>query len=461
MLSVAYVATSTGNKNRALWSSSTKRRPLIVCPGPTAIMFSKPWDSALCSARSSALHHDISAIRPHQRLPLQRIRCPARHAARRPPSPWASTRSWTNRSLVLFAHHPSSVSPLPTRVWPPCQSCRSMPTTRHSTSTPLPTTSCTLRLHTLREGLGCAHQRGQVESATAWHRDARRVEGPRRAHPRLKRPTKYLGFPVGPYVTDSDIWTTSPTRWTRSLARWSRRDLSIRGRLTVLKALATSNSGTSPPSPPSPTTSSRQIETQVWRFLVARQTSRPCLPCSLHAPRLHGGLGCTLCHIHDPGSAMVWLRRLLDESDGKWKDLVHDELRESAPALARGLGLRILWSSPTPAMLRDLKSPFWSSVIKTAHQLHLKRRSRSDVFEVLRQGIVRNPFLRNPRDESVLDDNPLRALAKRGISTIGHLLRQGLRRRLLYHSPLHVNSASHSISLQSYHVCHSSNIGST
>ena len=303
-------------------------------------------------------------------------------------------------------------------------SSRSTRTTRRSTSPVLTTTALPAVSSPLREGLWCSRQLGQVESAPPRHGDSGRVEGcHRRPLMAGTDTTKYLGLQVGPqyglrrldpshHQDGQDARPLEPSRPLHPGTPDGDQDpCDIQA---VVRGSRDAHL--------SPTTA--QIETKVWRFLWkdkrAGPVSRPSVSRHAHtadslrclSPRWSSP--CTWC-----GSSGSSTR-----ADSKWKDLVHDELRESAPALARGLGLRVLWSPPTPCHPAQHPLALLGLVVKSAQQLHLHEAEPTDLFQVLRQGLVRNPCLRSPRDDSLLDDQPVRALAQRGISTVGHLLRR-------------------------------------
>jgi len=229
--------------------------------------------------------------------------------------------------------------------------------------------------------------------------------------------TTYLGFTVGPTASDSDIWDTVISKLDKTLARWRRRDLSLLGRLTVIKTLATSKLWYIAALTPIPPTKLQALEKQVWAYLwrdrprglVRREVAL--------SPRHHGGLGALSIPAMVQALQMQWLKRLCDPSDALWKDIVLDRLREASPHL----GLRIVFATSTRQQLRNLGDPLWTSILGTAQLLRIREQPPQTTHDVLRQHLLRNRLIMDPQGRP-LSDSAHGRLITLGIHTVRDLI---------------------------------------
>ena len=235
--------------------------------------------------------------------------------------------------------------------------------------------------------------------------------------------TKYLGVPIGPKSSDRAIWESCRTKLERVLGLWRHRDLSLLGRVTVLRSLATSQLWYLASVCSLPPDVETQLTASIWSFLwrgkqrglVNRNT---CL-----LPRSHGGLN--MIHLPSMVQALQLslLRRLLDPSDGKWKHFINNGLRENTFSKAWSLGLRTLYCSVKFAATQasTVFPTFWRGVLASAQQLQLREAAPATWEEVLQQHLYYNDLIKS--DGHPLGDRAFLKLAtEQRISTVRDLL---------------------------------------
>ena len=229
--------------------------------------------------------------------------------------------------------------------------------------------------------------------------------------------TKYLGFSVGPDVNDRDLWIECAAKLTSTLAQWSRRNLSIAGRITVIRVLATSKLWYLASIVEPPKDILRQLDLSVRRFLWKGKKAGPIRRSLCLAPRSAGGLGMLDIDSCIGGLQFSWLQRLLDHGDGKWKDLALEELRSAPQSAKWALGTRLLLSEVNKI---ELPSP-WSRVFRVAKLLHLHESAPSTFEQVLRQHLFVNSCVVNDNGD-FLHTKAMRNAAANEISHVRDLL---------------------------------------
>jgi exonuclease III len=229
--------------------------------------------------------------------------------------------------------------------------------------------------------------------------------------------TKYLGFSVGPDVTDRDLWIECAAKMTSTLAQWARRSLSIAGRITVIRVLATSKLWYLASIVGPPRDILRQMDLSVRRFLWKGKKAGPIRRGLCLAPRSAGGIGMLDIDSCIGGLQFSWLQRLLDDGDGKWKDLALEELRSAQQSTKWGLGTRLLVSEVIKV---ELPSP-WSRVFRVAKLLHLHESAPSTFEQVLRQHLFVNSCVVKDNGD-FLRTKAMRNAASNHISHVRNLL---------------------------------------
>jgi exonuclease III len=229
--------------------------------------------------------------------------------------------------------------------------------------------------------------------------------------------TKYLGFSVGPDVTDRDLWLECAAKLTSTLAQWARRNLSIAGRITVIRVLATSKLWYLASILEPPTDVLRQMDLSVRRFLWKGKKAGPIRRRLCLAPRSAGGIAMLDIESCVSGLQFSWLQRLLDNGDGKWKDIALEELRSAPQSTKWALGTRLLLSEVNKV---ELPSP-WSRVFRVAKLLHLHEAAPSTFEQVLRQHLFVNSCVVNDNGD-FLHTGAMRNAASNGISHVRDLL---------------------------------------
>ena len=175
--------------------------------------------------------------------------------------------------------------------------------------------------------------------------------------------TKYLGFLVGPDVVDSTLWQQVVDKTIRTLALWSRRSLSLSGRTTVIRTLATSKLWYVASIVAVDADSVKTLERALFKFLWNGKPAGLVNRAVCYAPITTGGLNVPSVDAMLQALHVSWLKRLLDNTDSYWKDLAYDELRHSPVSLQRQLDLRVIMATLTNHQRRQLSAstPFWSS----------------------------------------------------------------------------------------------------
>lgn len=230
---------------------------------------------------------------------------------------------------------------------------------------------------------------------------------------------KYLGVPIGPSAKDHDIWLTCIDKLERMLGLWRHRDLTLLGRVTVIRTLATSQLWYLASILPLPPELEKRINTAIYRFLwrdkrnglVARDV---CL-----LSRSSGGLGMIDIGCMVKALQFSFLRRYLDPLDQQWKHYLTHQLRENAFCTTWGLGTRLIVSAAKlSASASSLHlAPFWRGVLCTAQQLDIQELRPTRVEHVLQQHLFYNE-----RTTPVLADATLLKVASTGVHHMYHLV---------------------------------------
>jgi hypothetical protein len=200
--------------------------------------------------------------------------------------------------------------------------------------------------------------------------------------------TKYLGLLVGPDVSDSVIWKAALSRMLLVLSAWSKHNLSLTGKVTVLKTLATSTLWYTASVVPLPDDVALQLDRACWRFLWRDKKQGPVNRALCLSPKALGGL--SMVDVQSSCSALQfkWLKQLFDGADSAWQSFLVDDLCSQALTSTWGLGLRSLLADPLPSA--SLLSPFWREILSTAHAVHLSEPDPLTFEEVLRQHLFFN-----------------------------------------------------------------------
>ena len=237
----------------------------------------------------------------------------------------------------------------------------------------------------------------------------------------------YLGVPMGPTVTDLQIWSPKVQQLTKIFALWRHRSLSHAGRVTVLKTLATSVLWYIGSVVDAPAAIVSVISRLCWRFLWRDRARGMVNQATALLPRAKGGLSMVDAPAMLGALQVAMLRRFLDSSDYIWKDFVQHQL-ESCPAARQwSLGLRIIGSD----VLHDRRhqgpsDPFWSNALHTATRLHLQERKPTLLEHALAHHLLRNPAVRLPTAMTLRDPGYATAAVDRGIQRFGNLVRNDL-----------------------------------
>jgi hypothetical protein len=231
--------------------------------------------------------------------------------------------------------------------------------------------------------------------------------------------TRYLGVQIGSSPSQSALWDTVCTKFRNTLAAWSHRSLSLKGKVTVIRALASSKLWfvAAVCAPPSKLISS--LQQAVYRFLWNGKPRGAISRDVCLAPRSLGGLD-----IPDIGSMIQalhvqWLKRFLSTSPAPWKPLLRHWLRNTDASRVWRLAeedIIILWSH-LPAQLRQLPPhlAMFSDSLKTAHKLlGLAQLQPNGQQEVLRQPLFHNYAIRDDKNNT-LTSLPFLRLVKANI----------------------------------------------
>ena len=139
-------------------------------------------------------------------------------------------------------------------------------------------------------------------------------------------------------MNDETIWATCVDRLQRTLQLWQRRDLTLLGRITVIKTLACSQLWYLASVIPITDTVAKSAEQAIFRFLWKGKDRGLINRAATLLPRSQGGLAMIDLRSMLRALQFSFLRRLLDTSDAKWKHYVNHQLRETP--FSRTWGLR-------------------------------------------------------------------------------------------------------------------------
>lgn len=230
-----------------------------------------------------------------------------------------------------------------------------------------------------------------------------------------------LGVTIGPQVSDRDIWLQLMDKFDSTLGLWSRHNLSITGRITVLRTLACSKLWYVASVVVPPADIERQLTTSIWRFLWRGRSKGAVARAFCTSPRHLGGLGMfNASHILDALTCST-LRRLLDHSDAKWKDFVTDDLRASDFCRNWGHGLGVLTAAIQLSKRQPMFDPYWTRAFNTAQRLNLHELAPATVEQVLRQPLFYNDAIRD-KDGATLGNRTLHKLSSEGTRVVGHIV---------------------------------------
>lgn len=204
---------------------------------------------------------------------------------------------------------------------------------------------------------------------------------------------KYLGIRVGPAITDDHLWNDALSKLGRIFAAWSRRDLSIQGRLTVIRTMATSTLWFLASVAPPPDLTLSAVATMVGRYLWKGKKSGPLSREMCLTPRSKGGLG--MLDVPSICKALQFrvLARLLDGSQANWKFFALDSLHHQR-VLRFSVGSRVIVARPVPS--RGYLDPFWHGLCSTGARLNLSEAPPSSAEDFERQHLFFNSLIARP-----------------------------------------------------------------
>ena len=240
----------------------------------------------------------------------------------------------------------------------------------------------------------------------------------------------HLGVPIGLDELDAAAWQPVLDRMEASLASWRHRNLTFRGRVTVLKALATSRLWHVAGLCPLPTDVLASIEASVWSFFwrgrrgaVAREVAR--LPVDL------GGLGVPSARDMISALHVVWLRRLLEPGASPWKALSWSVIAATAPPMFRKNPRDLLLLGGPSGLLRSWSGAgIWPDAFRTWLRIRgpVAPTPPATYDDVLGQPLWFNRALVTATGHSLGDAPAHRRLASHGICHVGDLWSDRLRR---------------------------------
>jgi hypothetical protein len=264
--------------------------------------------------------------------------------------------------------------------------------------------------------------------------------------------TRYLGVQIGVKPTTDRLWETASTKYRSTLSSWATRDITLLGRVTVLKTLASSQLWHVASVCPAPASIIKSLQDQAWSFLWKGSsrgavTRRVCL-----APRELGGLGMidikhTIQSLH-----LQWLKKLYGPPILPWKALALHSFQRSPFCRTWNLGpldmTAVKYNSRNDLMPKRLR--FWEGALHSLSNLNAIKLPPVTRAEVLMEPLFYNPLL--VADGSPLADAQLLRLAQARYTHISHVwddfsltwadlddpgLQQLLENRILPHIPPH------------------------
>ena len=176
----------------------------------------------------------------------------------------------------------------------------------------------------------------------------------------------YLGVPVGRDASLTAVWDEVAAKMESTLALWRPRTLSSRGRLTVLRSLATSRLWHLASVCPVPVDTLKRMARAVWTFFwKGKRAGAVRREVCVLAPEL-GGLGMFDVAGVIKALHMQWLVRLLQPAAAAWKSIAWAMLGRAAPAPFSACPRDLLTTAFPPARLQ-FSGPvgIWGDAIRT------------------------------------------------------------------------------------------------
>jgi hypothetical protein len=186
----------------------------------------------------------------------------------------------------------------------------------------------------------------------------------------------------------------------------------------------------------------QSISKSIWRFLWLGRRAGPVARANCLAPKHLGGLGMFDFSTVIDSLLISTLRRLVDHSDSKWKDLIAAEFRASEFCKSWGHGLGAIVAAASLKSTTSNISPYWIRAINSAQRLHLHELPPTTPEHVMRQPIFYNQAITEPNGQP-LGDKSLHKVFTAGIQLVGHLIDADDNFRQLTHHELGIRSTAH------------------
>jgi len=226
-----------------------------------------------------------------------------------------------------------------------------------------------------------------------------------------EEPLRYLGYSIAPIEVHDQVWERVVARMESTLARWSRRNLTLTGKVTVIRTLALSQLWYVASLTPLPRATERRIETSIWSFLWSDKSRGPVARDKCLAPVTIGGLG--MMHVKSMVAALHlrWLQHLLDHTNGKWKFVATHELVSSPFSRQLSLGPATIISAISLPRRGDSVAPlFWREIIQAWQDLQGQQSEPTTWDEVLNERVFFNRLIVDPNTQRPFTPTTLKSL---------------------------------------------------
>ena len=233
----------------------------------------------------------------------------------------------------------------------------------------------------------------------------------------------YLGVPVGRDASLTEVWEEVAKKMEATLTRWRVRALSSRGRLTVVRSLATSRLWHIASVCPVPGDTLKRMERAVWSFFWKGKKAGAVRRDVCAAPPELGGLG--MFHISNVIKALhvQWLVRLLHPAAAAWKGVAWACLARAAPPHFTDNPRDLLTAAISPGRLKfSNKVGIWGDAIQTWLALGGGARAGPTTYgEILGQPIWWNEWILDGDDQPMGTARNTLALVTAGIVRVRDL----------------------------------------
>jgi len=237
--------------------------------------------------------------------------------------------------------------------------------------------------------------------------------------------TRYLGIQIGVNPSNDNLWNVAVSKFNSTIASWSSRNLSLRGKITVIRTLALSQLWFILYINLLPSDLLKSLQITCFKFLWSNANKGLLSRDKTFLPILQGGLAFPNIDIISDSLHVQWLKRILDPSFSQpWKVLLLDIFSSTRFSRTWGLSLSDLVTCDVNFTHKKNFLPsalsFLENALATSRLLNLTKLHPATIQDILSEHIFYNPLILGSDGQS-LGAASLLLVARSRITHIKHI----------------------------------------